>query len=381
MRLGKRFQILAALVVCGLTAPAGLMAAEDTIKVGEVGSMTGTAATFGTSTHKGIELAIKELNSQGGIKGKKIEVISFDDQGKPEEAAQGITRLITKDKVVAVLGEVASGRSLAMAPIAQRSKIPMITPSSTNPAVTKVGDYIFRVCFIDPFQGTVMANFASKTLKAKNVAVLTDLKNDYSVGLTEFFAKQFKANGGKIVAEQKYAEGDIDFKSQLTAIKAKNPEAIFVPGYYTEVGLIARQARELGIKAPLLGGDGWDSPKLTEIGGKAIDGSYLSNHYSTEDKSPAVQNFITKYKAAYNEVPDSLAALGYDAMLILGDSMKRAKTLGGEDLKNAIKEIKDFPGVAGKVTIDGERNAVKSAVVLKVDGGQFKYQETIQPIL
>ncbi len=351
------------------------------IRVGEVGSMTGNDATFGTSTHKGIELAFSEANKAGGILGKQLKLISLDDQGKPEEAATAVTKLITQDKVVAILGEVASSRSLAMAPIAQQNKIPMLSPSSTNPKVTEQGDYIFRVCFIDPFQGQVMAQFALDTLKVKKAAILRDVKNDYSIGLADYFVETFKKAGGEIVVDSSYSSGDIDFKSQLTAIKAKNPEAIFVPGYYTEVGLIARQSRELGLKAPLLGGDGWDSPKLQEIGGAAMDGSYFSNHYSTEDSSKQVQDFISRFKATYGgEVPDGLAAMGYDAALVMIDAMKRAGTTDGAKLREALASTKDYPGVTGKITIDAQRNAVKSAVVLKVAGGTFKYQTTVNPM-
>jgi branched-chain amino acid transport system substrate-binding protein len=303
----------------------------------------------------------------------------MDNQGKPDESATAVTKLITQDKVFAVLGEVASSRSLAMAPIAQQYQVPMVSPSSTNPKVTQVGDYIFRVCFIDPFQGTVMARFSLDTLKLKKVAILRDVKNDYSVGLADFFSDTFQKGGGEVVIDQSYSAGDIDFKSQLTAIRSKNPQAIFVPGYYTEVGLIARQARELGVKVPLMGGDGWDSPKLTEIGGKAVDGSYFSNHYSSEDKSPHIQSFIAAYKAAYGEIPDGLAAMGYDAMKVFADAVSRSTLLSREAVKNALSQTKDYQGVTGKISIDGERNAIKSAVVLKVDGGNFKYQTTIAP--
>ena len=352
---------------------------ENVIRIGEVGSMTGGEATFGSATHSGIELAFKQINEAGGVKGKKLELFSLDDQGKPDEAAIAVTKLITQNGVIAILGEVASSRSLAMAPIAQNYKIPMITPSSTNPKVTEQGDYIFRVCFIDPFQGTVMAKFAHDTLKVKNVAVLRDVKNDYSVGLANFFSETFKKLGGVISVDQSYSSGDVDFKAQLTAVRAKNPDAIMVPGYYTEVGLIARQARELGIKVPLLGGDGWDSPKLKEIGGEALNGSYFSNHYSNEDKSPAVQEFITKFKAAYGIVPDGLTAMGYDAARVLVDAMNRAKSLSPSDIRDAIAQTKNYAGVTGHITIDEKRNAVKSAVVLKVDNGDFKYQTTINP--
>lgn len=355
-------------------APSG-----DVIKIGEVGSMTGSEATFGTSTHQGIELAANQINAAGGIKGKKIQIISLDDQGKPDEAATAVTKLITQNGVSAILGEVASSRSMAMAPIAQNHKIPMITPSSTNPKVTELGDHIFRVCFIDPFQGTVMAKFAHETLKVKKVAILRDIKNDYSVGLSNFFAETFKKLGGEIIVDQSYSAGDIDFKSQLTAIRAKAPQAIFVPGYYTEVGLIARQAHELGLKVPLMGGDGWDSPKLTEIGGKAMDGNYFSNHYSSENQAPNIQEFISKYKAAYGTVPDGLAASGYDAMKVLADAMSRAKSLSSQDVRDAIAQTKDYQGVTGMITINEKRDAVKSAVVLKVENGQTKYQTTINP--
>lgn len=358
---------------------AGSDAAASEIVVGEVGSMTGGEATFGTSTHNGIVLAFEKVNAAGGLNGKKFRSIALDDQGKPEEAATAVTKLITQDKVVAILGEVASSRSLAMAPIAQQHKVPMITPSSTNPKVTEQGDFIFRVCFIDPFQGTVMAKFAAETLKLKKVAILRDVKNDYSVGLADFFTQTFKKSGGEILIDQSYSAGDMDFKSQLTAIRSKNPEAIMVPGYYTEVGLIARQARELGIKVPLLGGDGWDSPKLKEISGGTLEGSYFSNHYSEEDKSPTVQNFISEYKTKYGIVPDGLAAMGYDAAMVLVDGMKRAKSLSNTDIRDAIASTKDFQGVTGKISLNEKRDAVKSAVVLKVDGGAFRYVTTVAP--
>ncbi len=354
-------------------------ASSAEIVVGEVGSMTGSEATFGTSTHNGIVLAFEQINAAGGVKGKKFKLITLDDQGKPDEAATAVTKLITQDKIAALLGEVASSRSLAMAPIAQAHGIPMISPSSTNPKVTEQGDYIFRVCFIDPFQGTVMAKFATETLKIKNVAILRDVKNDYSVGLADFFTQTFTQNGGKIVVDQSYSAGDMDFKSQLTAIRAKKPEAIYVPGYYTEVGLIARQAKELGLNVPLMGGDGWDSPKLTEIGGKSIEGSYFSNHYSPEDQSPVVQKFIAEFKAKYGIVPDGLAAMGYDAAKVLADAMTRAPDLASTSVKAAIATTKDYPGVTGVITLNEHRDPVKSAVVLQVAGSGYKYKTTIKP--
>lgn len=263
------------------TAPVNNTASDTEIPIGEYGSMTGNEATFGQMTHKGVMLAIDQVNEKGGVKGKKLVLSSLDDQGKPEEAATAVNRLINRHKVLAIIGEVASSRSLAAAPIAQQAGIPMISPSSTNPKVTEVGDHIFRVCFIDPFQGHVMAKFAYENLKIRKVAILRDVKSDYSVGLSDFFRDTFVRMGGEIVADVSYSGQDVDFKAQLTQIRTKKPEGIFIPGYYTEVGLIAQQARQLGIKAPLLGGDGWDSPKLFEIGKDAIKGGYFSNHYTT----------------------------------------------------------------------------------------------------
>lgn len=362
-----------------LSVSCGKRGSGDEIVVGEYGSLTGTTATFGQSTDNGIKLAFDEINAAGGVLGKKLRVIVEDDRSQPEEAATAVTKLINQNHVVAVLGEVSSSRSLAAAPICQSNKIPMISPSSTNPRVTQIGDYIFRVCFIDPFQGLVMAKFAANTLKLKKVAILVDVRNDYSVGLQTFFRQNFRQLGGEIVAEQSYSEGDSDFKAQLTQIKAANPEAIYVPGYYTEVATIARQSRELGMTVPLLGGDGWDSPRLFEIGGDALNGCYLSNHYSVDDPSPAIQKFVGDYRGKYKEVPDALAALGYDAARILADAITRAGSTGSDKIRDALAATKDFPGVTGKITINAERNAIKPAVILRIENGKFVYVETVSP--
>jgi branched-chain amino acid transport system substrate-binding protein len=357
----------------------GTPANSDTIVLGEVGSLTGAQATFGVSTRNGIELALKEANAAGGVKGKKLEVRVYDDQGKPEEAAQAVTRLITQDKVVIILGEVASSNSLAMAEKAQAAGVPMITPSSTNPSVTEKGDYIFRVCFIDPFQGFVMAKFARENLKADQVAILQDNKSAYSIGLTDVFTRKFAEMGGKIVTTESYSQGDTDFRAQLTAIKKTKPQAIYVPGYYNDVGIIARQAREMGLMVPLMGGDGWDSEKLFELAGNALDGSYFSNHYSPENPDPKVQKFIADYKAAYGGVPDALAALGYDAAKVAIAALERAKDLSGPSVRDAIAQTKDFTGVAGNITLDKNRNAVKSAAILKIANGKTEFVTTINP--
>ncbi len=354
-------------------------ARADDIRIGQYVSLTGTTATFGQSMNKGVTMAIDEANAAGGVLGKKIKLITEDDQSKPEEAKTAAIKLIKQQRVVALLGEIASSRSLAAAPEAQRAGIPMVTPASTNPKVTQVGDYVFRTCFIDPFQGSTMAKFAKDTLKVNQVAILKDVKNDYSVGLAEFFEKTFTGLGGQVVATESYSEGDTEFRAVLTAIRAKNPQAIYVPGYYTEVGLIARQARELGLKVPLLGGDGWDSEKTLEIGGDAVNGSYYTNHLSAEDPSPVVQGFIQKYKAKHGEVPDAMAVLGYDAGRILLDAIKRAGSTEGAKIRDALAQTKDFPGVSGSITIDADRNSKKNIVVLKIEGGKVKFQTSIAP--
>jgi len=365
------------------TATAPAAAVGDVIVLGHVGSLTGNEATFGDSTDKGLKLAIEDANARGGVKGKRIELKTYDNQGKPEEAAVAATRLVVNDHASVLLGEVASRRSLAMAPIADEHKVPMISPASTNPKVTKDGErvrpYVFRVCFIDPFQGTVMAKFARETLKLSKVAVLRDVGNDYSVGLADYFLTKFKELGGTIVDDQSYKAGDQDFKAQLTAIKGKKPEGIYVPGYYTDVALIARQARELGLRQPLMGGDGWDSAKLFEIGGRALDGCYYSNHYSPDDPSPRIQEFVARFKAKFGAVPDTMAALGFDAGQIAVDAMARAKDLSGPSIRDAIAATSGFQGVTGVITIDADHNAGKPAVVLAIQNGAAKWVATVSP--
>ncbi|MBI5266982.1 MAG: ABC transporter substrate-binding protein [candidate division Zixibacteria bacterium] len=350
------------------------------ILIGEYSSLTGTTATFGTSTHRGILMAVDEVNQAGGVLGKKIKLLTEDTQSKPEEAALAATKLITRDNVVTLIGEIASSRSLAAAPICQKNKVPMVSPGSTNPEVTKKGDYIFRVCFIDPFQGEVIAKFAFNSLHLKRVAILSDVKNDYSVGLAQFFHNTFTQLGGEVIGEQSYSEGDNDFKAQLTALKATNPEAIFVPGYYTESALIVKQARELNMTIPFFGGDGWDSDRLIEIGGDAMNGTYFTNHYSADDTAKMVQDFVAKYRRLYeNQTPDAMAVLGYDAAKIVFDAITRAGSTDRKAIRDALATTKDYPGVAGKTTIDADRNALKPAVVVAIEGGKQKWRETVQP--
>lgn len=356
-------------------------AAAATIKIGEFASLTGKEATFGVSSHEGTVLAVDEVNAAGGVLGKQLELIYEDNRSTPGESATIAKKLITRDKVVAILGEVASGRSLEVAPIAQQYKIPMISPSSTNPDVTAVGDYIFRVCFTDPFQGKLLAEFASRTLKSKKLAILSDVAAPYSVGLARFVKEPFVASGGQIVSEEKYTGGDKDFKAQLTRIKGTNPDAILVPGYYNDVGLVVAQARQLGITAPLFGGDGWEAPELIQIAGAdALVGTYYSTHFSPESTEPLSQKFVAAYKAKYNgKVPDAMAALGYDSVLVLVEAIKRAGGTESQALRDAIAATKDFPGTTGNTTLDEKRDASKPAVVITVKDGKFEYLETITP--
>jgi branched-chain amino acid transport system substrate-binding protein len=382
-RIGLLISVLAAV---GLIAScskngAGSAAEVTTIKIGEFASLTGKEAAFGQASHKGTLLAVEQLNAAGGLLGKKIEFIYEDNRSTPGESATIAKKLITRDKVVALLGEVASGRSLEAAPIAQASQIPMISPSSTNPKVTETGDYIFRVCFTDPFQGRLLAEFAKRTLKAQRIAVFSDVSAPYSVGLAQFFREPFVAGGGQIVAEQKYTGGDKDFKAQLTAIKSTQPDAIMVPGYYTDVGLIVAQARQLGITVPLFGGDGWEAPELIQIAGaKALEGTYYSTHFSAENTDPLVQSFVAAFAAKFNgEMPDGMAALGYDSVMVLADAIKRAGTTEGPKLRDALAATKGLPSVSGATTLDERRDASKPAVIITVKDGKFKYVETIAP--
>ena len=383
MRLFGAFVLLSIVIagfIAGFAAGCGNAGTSNEILVGEFSSLTGTAATFGTSTHHGLMIAFEEANDAGGLLGgRKIKLLTEDDQSKAEEAAAGVTKLINRDKVSAVLGEVASGRSLAAAPICQSNGVPMITPSSTNPKVTQVGDYIFRICFMDPFQGWVTAKFTATTLGLKRVAILKDVRNEYSVGLAQFFTESFTGFGGTIIGEQAYSEGDADFKAQLTALKALQPEAIFLPGYYNEAALICKQARELNITIPIIGGDGWDSAKLFEIGGAAMNNTYYCNHYSPSDTAAIVQHFVSKFRGKFHETPDALAVLGYDAGRILVDAIARAGSVDGPKLRDAIAATRSFRGVAGTVTINADRNATKTAVIIGIQDGKPSLKETILP--
>ncbi|MCS7033042.1 MAG: ABC transporter substrate-binding protein [Phycisphaerae bacterium] len=370
-------KILIGLLGSFLTAVLAPMAAGEEILIGHYGSLTGSEATFGQSTSNGIKLRASEVNAAGGIKGRRIRIIEYDTKGDAREAGSVVTRLVTADKVVAVLGEVASSLSLAGAPICQQNGVPMITPSSTNPRVTQVGNMIFRVCFLDDFQGYAAAKFATGKLGARRIAILQDQAQAYSVGLADFFEKYARSMGAQIVIRQSYNGGEQDFSARLTSIRAANPDVIYVPGYYTDASNIAIQARRLGIRVPLLGGDGWDSAKLIEIGGEAVEGCYFTNHAAPDE--PAMVEFAQKYADEFGAQPDALAALAYDAAGVLFDAIARAPSLDGRAIRDAIAATRDFKGVTGTINFDENRDVIKAAVVVQVKNGKLTLAERIEP--
>jgi len=353
---------------------------RSTIKIGYFGDLTGPTFNFGRSAYNGVLMAADEINNLGGINGRRIDVVFEDDRGSAEEAARRTSKLIDQDKVIAIIAGGTSGNSRAAAPKAQSSHVPMISPSSTDPAVTQVGDYIFRACFVDSFQGEVMASFAANTLKAQKAAILFDFNSPYGRGLTEYFELSFAKLGGQIVNKQTYTQGDADFKGQLSTIRAAEPDVIYIPGYYGDVAVIAKQARLIGLTQPLLGGDGWDAPELWPTGGDALNGSYISTHYSSDDPSPGIQTFVEGYKQRYGQMlPDAHAALAYDASKLLFDAIMRVGTTESGKLREALAQTKNFQGVTGVINMGADRNAVKPAVVLKLMDARFIYEATIQP--
>jgi len=352
---------------------------RSAIEIGYFGDLTGPTFNFGKSAINGVLMAASEINLRGGINGRPIDVVIEDDRGSPEEAARLTAKLIDKDKVIAIIGGGTSGNSRAAAPKAQSSHVPLISPSSTDPAVTKTGDYIFRACFVDSFQGAVMAKFARHSLKLQQVAILSSASSAQSVGLARIFRQRFADDGGQIVAEQKYSDGDKDFRAQLTAIRAAGVEGIFVPGYYAEAALICKQARDLGLAIPLFGIDGWESSELISIGGKAVEGSYFSTHFSAQSTDAAVVSFNGRFAKRWNTSSDALSALGYDSAMLLADAINRAGTTESAKLRSALAATKEFRGVTGTISLDAQRNATKSAVVLQVKDGKFVFVERVDP--
>jgi len=373
---GMKRAVKLGLLLGGLLA--GALAAEP-VKLGFFMSITGRDASFGEVSLRGARLAVDELNAAGGVLGRPVELVVEDNRSIAGESATAAKKLIARDRVAVLIGECSSARTLEAAPIAQAAGIPLITPASTNPKVTQAGDAIFRVCFIDPFQGDVIAAFARQRLGLKRAALLVEAGAPYSVGLAEFFEKTFKALGGEIVAAQKYSGADTDFRAQLTAIRAAQPDAIFLPGYYVAAGLVARQAKELGLKATLLGGDGFEAPQLLEIGGAAMEGVYYSTHFATENTGEASRAFVAAYTKRHGSAPNGLSALTYDAVKLAADAMRRAGTTEPKALRAALAATKDFPGVTGRTTINASRDADKEAAIITVKNGKLTFVETIRP--
>ena len=367
-------------VVLAFGLASAASSAQNEIKIGLVFPMTGPIATYGQESVNGMKMALEKINNEG-VKGKKISLILEDDKGEPVEAANAVRKLIHVDHVSAILGSVASSNTLAGAPIAQEAGVSLVTPASTNEKVTKMGNYISRTCFTDDFQGVVMAKFAMESLKKKNAVVIVDHSSDYSKGLAKVFSEQFAKMGGTIVkGEFTYQQKDTDFRSLLTKVKRAKPDVVFLPGYYQEAGLILKQSRQLGLNVPFLGGDGWDSPTLQQLAGKeGIKGNYISSHFSPDDQDPKVQTFVTEYVKAYGQKPGAMAALGYDTILVMADALKRSKSLEHKDIQTAIAATKDFLGVTGNITIDADRNAKKSAVVLETTEAGNVFKQKVNP--
>ena len=349
------------------------------ISIGAVVPLTGAEATFGQSASRALELAVRRINERGGVRGQSLRLKILDDQGKPEEAALATTRLISQDRVAAILGEITSSATLAMAPIAQANRVPIVTPGATHPRVTSIGDYVFRTCFVDSFQGRLMARYLREQRNVARAAILRDAKSDYAMGLSEAFKNEFAAKGGSVVSEQTYMGGDVDFRAQLTNLRSQKIDFIYVPGYYTDVGLILRQARELGVRTPFAGGDGWDSPKLVEIAGDAAEGGIFSNHYSRDSAAKKTRAFVAEYRKTIGSDPDAIAAATYDAVEVLAQALGRATSSSGPDLRDALLATKKHVGVTGEITLDGKRDPIKSGVILKIEKKAQVYVATVNP--
>lgn len=373
----------ALLAGCGGEKKDSAAANADKYVIGASFELTGNVANYGKSTLSGLKLAVDQVNKAGGVNGKQLVVVESDNKSEPAESGNSVTKLITQDKVVAVVGPATSGCVFAATPVVTSNKVPLIAPCATAPAITvdngPVKEFIFRACFIDPFQGRVMAEFADKTLGVKNVAILHDASSDYSKGLAEVFEKTLNEKGGKVVAKEAFLSKDIDFKAALTKIKAANPEAIYIPGYYEEVAKIIKQTREIGLNVPLIGCDGWDSPKLVEIAGpEALNNTYFSSAFSVQDQTESVQKFIADYKAMYQKDPDIFCMQGYNAGLVLADALKRAGDgADGTKLAAAIAATKDLPVASGKLTYDKDHNPIISAIIIEMKDGVQSFKEKI----
>ena len=353
---------------------------DDRVRLGAFMSLTGDTAQYGISALNGYRMAVEEANAAGGAGGRRVELVVQDTRSDAVETEVVVGRLVREVKVHALLGEVVSSRSLVAARVAQREGVPMLTPSATSPEVTAVGSYVFRSCYMDIFQGAAIAHFAAGQLGARRAAFLVDRDQRYSIELARIIRDEFIRHGGEVVAAQEYEEGAADFSVQLAEVGTAKPDVVFIPGYYLEAGLLARQARALGISVPLVGGDGWDSPRLYEIGGDALAGSFYSSHFSSEDPDPQVQRFVADYRRLFLGTPDSFAATAYDAARVMIAAVARAPRLERAAIRDALAETRDFPGVTGTVTFDADRNAVKSVVVVRIaNSGRLSVESHVSP--
>ena len=345
--------------------------------------LTGNVASYGTAALAGGQMAVDEINKAGGINGKMLKIVQADNKSEPSESGNAATKLISQNKLIGIVGPATSGCTMAAEPIVTASKLPVVAPTATAESITvgkdgKTRQFVFRACFIDPFQGKVMAAFANQKLKVKSVAIYRDNSSDYSKGLAEAFKKNFEAAGGKIVAEEAYLAKDMDFKAGLTKLKATSPEAIYIPGYYEEVGKIVKQAREIGLEVPMMGGDGWDSPKLIEIAGaKALTKTYYSSAYSADDTDPSTQKFIKAFKEKYKKDPDFFSMMGYNTVVILADAYKRAGSEDGTKIAEAMAKTKDLPVAGGKLTYDDKHNPIVPALIIEIKEGKPTFVDKI----
>ena len=377
----KRAILLLAYLLPALAAAVPSHAKE--IRIGLIAPLSGDVKTFGESVRNSFLIAVEEANARGGVAGMKIAYVIQDDKNDATEAANVANLLVNQQRVKAIVGSVTSKASIPVSDVIQAARIPTISPTATNPKVTvadgKRKDYMFRGCFIDPFQGRVMAKFSRETLKGKSAAVLFDASNDYSKGIAEVFRDEFGKLGGKVAAFESYGKDDVDFSALLTKVKASGADILFLPDYYNKVGLIAKQVREKGLKVRLVGPDGWDSPDLVRIAGSAIDGGYFSNHYSPEDKRPEVAAWVKKYKDRYGQVPDALGTLAYDGTKLLLEAIRRAGSDDPGKIRDALASIRDFHGVTGKSTLDRNGDSVKSAAIVKIEGGRQRFVKMVNP--
>ena len=376
----KALVVLFVVMIAGMMFTGCSKKTSDTIKIGGIFPLSGSVAVYGTECRNGVELAINEINAAGGIDGKMLELVAEDDEGSPEKSVNAYKKLVTKDKCSIIIGSLTSGCTAAISYLAQAQKVLLLAPAATQTDITDAGDYVFRACFIDPFQGTVGGKFALEDLGAKNAAVLYDVQNDYSIGLYENFKVVFEQGGGKVVAEESYSTGDKDFNAQLTKIKTTNPDVVYLPDYYGTVALIAKQLRAQGINAPIVGADGWDGI-IDNAGDEVLNGFY-SNHYAADSTDGKVVTFVNSYKAKYGSTPVSFAALGYDCVYLLKDAMGAAKSADSTTLKDQLMKT-NGAYVTGNLTFDAKRNPVKSAVMLEIVKQDGKlapvYKTTVNP--